>query len=477
MSKFWANKIHRFVNIHLESITNICNFNADKVVLNNKCYGRLTAFMDKKLNRLVLGLLWGDEGKAKIVDIFAGSANVIVRFQGGSNAGHTVVVDDKKFILHQIPAGILHSGKVCILGAGMVVDIPKLFEEIRELREAGVAVAERLFISSRAHIVTKLGKLLEGAIERSQNIGTTKRGIGTTYAEKVLRTGLRMGDLMEGKDYIAELLEKRYEDIASILLKVYNIEPPKLDDVIDPLFENIRVLRQMVKPVMPMLNDYIADGVGVLFEGAQGTMLDIDWGTYPYVTSSNTTIAGLAAGAGVNPRKIHQVIGVVKAFTTRVGEGPFPTEIEGALADEIRGTGENQWDEFGSTTGRPRRIGWLDVVALHHAVVLNGVDAIALTKLDALDGLSEVKLCRSYWSDGDITFDMPASVPQLRQARPIYDTFPGWKGPTRGKKRYKELPDGARQFVERLEELLEIPVLLISTGPARDETIIRRRKG
>ncbi len=427
--------------------------------------------MSRKPNRAVLGLLWGDEGKAKIIDLLGKYANMIVRFQGGANAGHTVMIKNTKTVLHQIPVGIMRENTTCILGAGMAIDLPGLFDEIKMLENSGIDLFDRLFISPRAHLVTPITRKIEEALESKNRIGTTLKGIGPTYSEKALRTGLRVGDLVRNRHF-KDLVKKQYDIHKPVIQKVYGLEMPSLDEVVDYVMIYRDQLKELVKPCLFLVNDALKDGTGVLFEGAQGSMLDIDWGTYPYVTSSNTTLGGIITGAGVDARKIDQVIGVVKTFTTRVGDGPFPTEMPPQQATDLRGSGENPWDEFGATTGRPRRIGWLDGVVLKHSITINGVDALALTKMDSLDGLPEIKVCHSYWMDGFITDSMPATITELAEARPIYETLPGWTENTRGITSFSELPENARNFVLYIEKMVRKPIILVSTGPNRSETIV-----
>ncbi|MFP4458958.1 MAG: adenylosuccinate synthase [Candidatus Zixiibacteriota bacterium] len=431
--------------------------------------------MTRKPNRAVLGLLWGDEGKAKIIDLLGKYANMIVRFQGGANAGHTVMVNDHKTVLHQIPCGILRKDTLCILGAGMVVNLKELFEEIAMLKQNGVDITDRLYMSPRTHIVTPLGKTIEKLMEKENKIGTTLRGIGPTYSEKALRTGFRAGDIVHNKDF-PDMLKKQYKRIKNMVNATDGIDMPEYSHVLESVYSYRKELAKLVRPCYNLVNEAMQKGIGVLFEGAQGSMLDIDWGTYPFVTSSNTTIGGLVSGAGVDPRMLDQVIGVTKVFTTRVGDGPFPTEMPEKQAKHLRGTGDKPWDEFGATTGRPRRIGWLDGIVLRYAVTINGVDALAVTKMDTLDGLDEIKICRSYWVDGEITEDFPATIKQLEMTRPIYDTLPGWTDETRGITKFSDLPENARKFVKHIEEITGIPVILVSTGPNRAETIVVHHK-
>ena len=427
--------------------------------------------MSRKPNRAVLGLLWGDEGKAKIIDLLGKYAEMIVRFQGGANAGHTVMIKDKKTVLHQIPVGIMHDNTICVLGAGMVIDLEGFFQEIKMLEESGINVRDRLFISPRAHLVSTITKKIEQGFEKKNPIGTTCKGIGPTYSEKALRTGLRIGDLVRNRHF-DDLVKKQYEIYQPILKEIYEIDLPPFAEVLSDLLKYRNKLKNIVKPCLTMVNNAVRDGDGVLFEGAQGSMLDIDWGTYPYVTSSNTTMGGIVSGSGIDPRKIDQVIGVIKTFTTRVGDGPFPTEMPQKQAALLRGTGENPWDEFGATTGRPRRIGWLDAVVIKHAITISGVDALAITKVDTLDGMEEIKICRSYWVDGFISDEMPPTVVEFAEARPIYDTLPGWSENTRGITKFSDLPENAQNFIKHIETLVEKPIMIVSTGPNRSETIV-----
>jgi len=396
---------------------------------------------------------------------------MIVRFQGGANAGHTVMIDNKKYVLHQVPVGILRDDMICVLGAGMVIDPQGLVNELKMLNDLGIDYRGRLFISSRAHIITPLCKIIEQFMEKNHKIGTTFKGIGSTYSEKALRTGLRAGDLIN--DNWIEFLRSRYNDLLPIVKDVYDMPMPTFEETIEPIISTRDNILPVIESVVPRIKAAMAQGVGVLFEGAQGTMLDIDWGTYPFVTSSNTTIGGVASGSGINPRKIDQVVGIIKAFTSRVGDGPFPTELPEEQAAPLRGTGSNPWDEYGSTTGRPRRIGWLDAVVLRFADDINGVDALAITKIDALDGIKELKVCRDYLLNGEILKTMPATVAELEKVEPIYDTLPGWSANTRGITNFDDLPQEAKAYIAHIEKLSGIPIKIISTGPNRSETIIR----
>ncbi|MCZ6633498.1 MAG: adenylosuccinate synthase [bacterium] len=420
--------------------------------------------------RIVLGAQWGDEGKAKIVDYLTADSDVVVRYQGGANAGHTIKADGLEFVFHLIPAGIVHSDKTCVIGNGVVLDPDALFEEIEDLESKGISVEGRLFISPNTHLVMPYHKRLEQANEEKIGdaaIGTTLRGIGPTYQDKINRsTGIRVGDLLD-----AEILPKKIRtnlrEKNEILQKIYGQEG--LDEV--PMIEQYMALGERLAPFITdtsvYLNEAIDAGKSVLFEGSQGTLLDIDHGSYPYVTSSNTTAGGACTGSGIGPTKIDEVIGVVKAYTTRVGNGPFPTELTGEMGDRIRDIGQ----EYGATTGRPRRCGWLDLVIVRMAVRINGLSSIAVTRLDILDELEELKICTHYLRDGKRVEHFPSDLKVLSECEPVYETLPGWQTPTDHIRTYADLPEKARNYLDRITELAKTPISIVSVGPDRDETI------
>ena len=424
-------------------------------------------------NLAVLGAQWGDEGKGKIVDLLSPAFAVVARSQGGHNAGHTVTVDGDEFILHLIPSGILHAGVTCIIGNGVVVDPAALFAEIDELHARGVDTTGRLLVSDRAHVILPYHRDIEAASEDrlgAQRIGTTSRGIGPSYEHKAGRYGVRIGDLADAGagGRLAALIEtnvaERNRTVAASALDWRGVWEEAAG-----VWER---LRPLVADTSRYLHDALEAGRPVLFEGAQGTMLDIDHGTYPYVTSSNATIGGVCTGLGVGPRAIDGVLGIVKAYTTRVGEGPFPTELDEPGAERLREWGR----EYGASTGRPRRCGWFDAVGVRYAVRVNGMTALAMTKLDVLDHLDELRICTGYRCAGRILTDPPATIAELASCEPVYETVPGWAGSGRaaGARDERDLPAAARAYLERLETLSGVPVAIISTGSDRGDTIVRR---
>ena len=419
------------------------------------------------MNIVVLGAQWGDEGKGKIVDLMTPHFSVVARYQGGHNAGHTVYVSGRKFVLHLIPSGILHEGVTCVIGNGVVIDPQALFAEIEELAGLGIEVGDRLLISEKAHLILPYHReldILSEARRAERKIGTTSRGIGPAYEDKIGRRGIRVCDLVDTKALADEVR-------ANVDARNQIIEESTLDwnAVFTELLAYGERMRRWTADTTLFLANAINDGQRVLFEGAQATMLDIDHGTYPYVTSSNASIGGVCTGLGVPPRAIHGVLGVVKAYTTRVGEGPLPTELFGELAERLRESGQ----EYGASTGRPRRCGWYDAVVARYAVRVNGLDALALTKLDVLDGLDELQICTGYRIDGRVVRDFPANL-AAGSYEAIYETMPGWTEPTRGAREFGELPAEAQNYIKRLEDVSGVACAIVSTGSDRDETIIRR---
>ena len=419
-------------------------------------------------NIAVLGTQWGDEGKGKIVDMLTPRFSVVARYQGGHNAGHTVYVEGRKFVLHLIPSGILHPGVMCVIGNGVVVDPQALFEEIDELAGLGIAVDGRLLISEKAHVILPYHReldLLSEARRGERKIGTTSRGIGPAYEDKIARRGVRICDVLGDRAALEQAIRDNVDARNRIIV----------DSTLEwrPLFEQLVADGERIRPwatdVSLFLADALQSGRGVLFEGAQATLLDIDHGTYPFVTSSNASVGGVCAGLGVPPRAIGGVLGVAKAYTTRVGEGPLPTELSGPLADHFRESGQ----EYGASTGRPRRCGWFDAVVVRYSARINGLDGLALTKLDVLDGLPEVQLCTGYRTSRGELSEFPADLRALVDAEPIYETMPGWSTPTKGATRIEQLPPEARRYIERLEAVSGVPCAVISTGSDRDETIVR----
>jgi adenylosuccinate synthase len=418
---------------------------------------------------IVIGTQWGDEGKGKIVDHLAEKADVVVRYQGGNNAGHTVVVDDKEFKLQLLPSGILYKDKTCVVGNGVVVDPAVMIKELRSMQEKGIETSD-LKVSNRAHLIMPYHRLLDEVEEDyrgEHKIGTTKRGIGPCYMDKNARSGIRMVDLMDEEEFSAKL-ERNLEAKNHLLQAVYGVEGFDFEKVRDEYLGYAQVLRPFVADTSVYINQALAAGKKVLFEGAQATLLDLDHGTYPYVTSSHPIAGGACIGAGIGPTKISKVIGVVKAYTTRVGEGPFPTELHDATGDLIR----NRGHEFGTVTGRPRRCGWLDAAVVRYAGQVSGLDYLAVTRLDILDGLETLKVCSGYKYDGRLLDEFPASLKVLGQVEPVYEEMPGWKEPISGVRAYADLPANARRYVERLSQIVGVPLGIVSVGPARDQTII-----
>jgi adenylosuccinate synthase len=419
------------------------------------------------MNLAVLGAQWGDEGKGKIVDLLTPRFDIVARYQGGHNAGHTVYVNGRKFVLRLIPSGILHSGIVCVIGNGVVVDPQALFAEVDELAGAGIHVDNRLFVSDKAHLILPYHRdldLLSEARRGERKIGTTSRGIGPAYEDKIARRGIRVGDLADPK-----ALEQNVRD--NVLARNRLVHDSTMDwkAVLERLLEFGARLLPMARDVSLMLAEAMRGGKAILFEGAQGTMLDIDHGTYPYVTSSNASIGGVCTGLGVGPRAIGAGMGVVKAYTTRVGEGPLPTELTGVMGDRLRDSG----NEYGAVTGRPRRCGWYDAVAVRYSVRINGLDALALTKLDVLDGLDRIEICTAYRCGSRTLSEFPSDVAQLAACQPVYESMPGWSAPTKGVRRFSDLPENARRYIARLEEISGVPAVIVSTGSERDDTIVR----
>ena len=418
-------------------------------------------------NIAVLGAQWGDEGKGKIVDMLTPHFSTVARYQGGHNAGHTVYVDGRKFVLHLIPSGILHAGVTCIIGNGVVVDPEALFKEVDELARLGVSVNGRLLVSEKAHVILPYHReldVLSEARRGERKIGTTSRGIGPAYEDKIGRRGIRVCDLLGDREALATEVRE------NVSARNRMIKDTTLDW--QPVFQQLLAHGERMKPwvadVSLVLHQTMSAGKAVMFEGAQATLLDIDHGTYPFVTSSNASVGGICTGLGVPPKAIGGVLGVAKAYTTRVGEGPLPTELSGELAERLRETGQ----EYGASTGRPRRCGWYDAVVVRYSARINGMDAIALTKLDVLDGLAEVRLCVGYKTAAGVVTEFPADLRLLADAEPVYETLPGWSTPTKGATRVEDLPAEARRYIKRLEEVSGVSCGLISTGSDRNETIV-----
>lgn len=418
---------------------------------------------------VVLGTQWGDEGKGKIIDVLAPSADYIVRYQGGNNAGHTVVVGNEKFVLHLLPSGIINSNGKCIIGSGVVVDIEVLLDEISKLESRGKKL-DNLFIDERAHIIMPYHISIDKAKEEAlgeNKIGTTQRGIGPCYNDKISRNGIRIGDLLDF-DRFKDKLEWNIREKNDILKK-YGYETFSFDDLVEKFERLAEKIKYRIIDSVFEINEAILSGKKVLFEGAQALMLDIDYGTYPYVTTSSPTAGGACVGAGVSPNKINRVLGVMKAYTTRVGEGPFPTELDNELGENIRKVG----NEYGATTGRPRRCGWLDLVIGKYATLINGLSDIVLTKLDVLTGLDIIKVGIAYDINGKIYQSYPGNLRKSQNVDVIYKEFPGWKEDISNIKRYDDLPENCKRYIEFIESYLETKISLISVGPERNQNIYR----
>lgn len=422
---------------------------------------------------ILIGAQWGDEGKGRVVDWLAADADVVARYAGGDNAGHTVAVEDEVFKLHLIPSGILHSGTVSVMGNGMVINPVSLVKEMDGLAEMGIEISpQRLLISSRAHIISPAHIVLDGVREKQRGtgaLGTTLRGIGPAYLDKTGRRGIRMGQMLDVEGF-ADALYAGIEEANSTLARdgfdTLNPEHASIS-----YLEAAQRLRPFIQDTALYLSQRLKEGARVLCEGAQGTLLDVDHGSYPFVTSSSPTAGGALTGLGFGPRHVERVVGVAKAFSTRVGGGPMPTELEGELANRLRGTGENFWDEYGTTTGRPRRCGWLDAVMLRYAAQINGFTELVMTKLDILSGFDELKIAVAYVIDGERRDFPPATIAELRRALPIYETLPGWQEDLTGMRRVEDLPEAARRYVQRVAELCEVPVHTVSVGPEREQLV------
>lgn len=422
---------------------------------------------------ILVGAQWGDEGKGRVADWLASQSDVVARFAGGDNAGHTVVVGASVFKLHLVPSGILHDQVVCVLGSGMVINPVNLLREIDELLAAGVQVTpERLIISTRAHIITPAHVALDSASEQARGagkIGTTLRGIGPAYLDKTGRSGIRAGQMLN-LEHFADALYAQIE-AANVRLTAQGLASLDPQAAAERYLDAARRLQPFLQDTTSYLNARLKAGARVLCEGAQGTMLDVDHGDYPFVTSSSPTAGGALTGLGIGPRCVERVVGVTKCFSTRVGSGPLPTELAGALADRLRGTGENFWDEYGTTTGRPRRCGWLDTVMLRYSAQVNGFDQMVLTKLDVLSGFEMLQIAAAYELDGARLTAMPSTVEELARVQPVYESLPGWSEDLTGIRRWSDLPDAARRYVERIADLCETPITTISVGPERSQLV------
>ena len=420
---------------------------------------------------VVVGTQWGDEGKGKITDFLSQNAEVVARYQGGNNAGHTIVFDDVTYKLHLIPSGIFFPEKICVLGNGMVIDPKAFVEEVKYLHDRNIST-DNLRVSNRAHVILpyhlKLDMLQEE--EKGANkIGTTKKGIGPAYMDKAARVGIRIADLLD-KEVFAEKLKQNLAEKNRLFEKVYEVEPLHFDDIFEEYYEYGQQMAKYVCDTSVVLNEALDEGRRVLFEGAQGVMLDIDQGTYPFVTSSNPVAGGVTIGSGVGPTKITSVVGVSKAYTTRVGDGPFITEINDEIGDRIREVGR----EYGTTTGRPRRVGWFDSVVVRHAKRVSGITDLSLNSLDVLTGIETLKICVAYKYNGEIIKEFPANLNILSKCEPVYEELPGWEEDITGVKSLHELPENARHYLERISQLTEIPLSIFSVGPDRSQTNVVR---
>ena len=421
---------------------------------------------------VVAGAQWGDEGKGKLVDYLAERAHIVARYQGGHNAGHTVVINSEKFILHLIPSGILHEGKLCVIGNGVVIDPACLIEEMDALISRGVEINDNLLISNNAHLIMPYHMALESASESRMGlkaIGTTGRGIGPAYVDKMARCGIRLMDILEPKLF-REKLKTSVEKANRLLSSLYGAPGFDAEEVFDKYSGYAARLKKYAGNAGEVIDRALRSGKNVLIEGAQGTLLDIDHGTYPYVTSSSASAGGACTGLGIGPTMIDKAIGVIKAYTTRVGGGPFPTELN----DETGRLLQQKGGEYGATTGRPRRCGWLDILTLTHSVRVNGFGGFALTKLDILDGLDKVKACTAYELDGKTIREFPADAATLERCRPVYEVLPGWKESTAGVRKWEDLPVNARKYIQWIEEKLGVPADMVSTGQRRDELIVKK---
>jgi len=422
---------------------------------------------------VIVGAQWGDEGKGKIVDVLTEKAACVARYQGGHNAGHTVVINNEKFVLHIIPSGILHKGKVCIIGNGVVVDPSALIDEVDGLKKRGIKVGENLLLSKNAHLIMPYHTAIEREQEKlkgSKKIGTTGKGIGPAYVDKAARVGLRAGELLF-PEIFKEKLKANVSGVNHLLKTLYNAPAFDAEALYKEYMGYAERLSAHIADTDIIINKMVDKNKNMLFEGAQGTLLDVDHGTYPYVTSSSSGAGGACTGLGVGPTKITGVIGVVKAYTTRVGEGPFPTEINDSLGEKIREKG----GEYGATTGRPRRCGWLDIVALRYSVRINGLSGIVLTKLDILDGLDTIKICNAYKYGGKIYKEFPKELNVLESCEPVYEEVFGWKESTSGIKKFERLPKAAQRYIRKIERMLNVEINIVSSGQKRDELIMLKK--
>ncbi|HRW58941.1 MAG TPA: adenylosuccinate synthase [Chlamydiales bacterium] len=423
----------------------------------------------------ILGMQWGDEGKGKMVDALSSEAQYIVRAQGGNNAGHTIKIEENEFKLHLVPSGILYSHTLCFIGGGCVIDPKVLLGEIQELKEKGIEIFSRLFISTNAHVIMPYHHLLDGAQEDLQKkgaIGTTKRGIGPCYSDKAKRIGIRIADLID-EEVFAKRLQNALEINNAELVKIYGKEALSFEKIFSEYQGYAKQLREYIADVEPMLHQAVKEDKKILFEGAQGALLDLTYGTYPYVTSSNTLSSGLSAGSGIAPNKLGIILGVMKAYSTRVGNGPFPTALSESEMNLFPSNEESR--EIGTTTGRLRQMGWFDAVLARYSCNINGVDSIALTKLDILDELEQIKVCVGYEINGHEHSYPPTNLLDWEKIKPIYKILPGWKSSTQDVQRYEDLPKNAQEYVTFLSDFMEAPISAVSVGPERNRTIMRQK--
>lgn len=416
--------------------------------------------------RVIIGAQWGDEGKGKVVDMFAEGVDVVARYQGGANAGHTIVVGDRKYVLHLIPSGILHDNVVCVIGNGVVIDPAALMEEIALLKSFGISIDDRLKISHKAHLIMPYHKLLDQLVERDQKIGTTGRGIGPSYIDKYNRSGIRIVDLLDRK-LLEEKLREGIRQKNEWFRKVYDAPELDVEKIVAEYLDFDRQMDEYITDTTSYINEAWRSGKKILAEGAQGALLDIDHGTYPFVTSSSPTSGGACTGLGLPPTAITDVTGIAKAYCTRVGAGPFPTELEDETGERLRAAGA----EFGATTGRPRRCGWLDLFALRYSAMINGITEIVLTKIDVLNDFDEIKICTGYELEGKPVKYFPSDCSTLERVQPVYRTMPGWKSELKSGSTFDDLPNETREYIGAIEEYLGIPVRYIGIGPGREEII------
>lgn len=423
---------------------------------------------------VVIGTQWGDEGKGKIVDLLSNEMDIVARYQGGANAGHTICWGDETFVLHLVPSGIFHDDVICVIGNGVVIDPVAVMEEIRMIRELGYNVDGRLLISHNAHLIMPYHKRIEEARERARDagaIGTTGRGIGPAYVDKFARTGIRVVDLLD-RDVLRVKLKEAIEEKNAILKGIYDADELDVEQIIEEYVEFDKLIDPYVTDTSQYLGQALKEGKRILAEGAQGSLLDVDFGTYPFVTSSHPTVGGCCTGLGVPPTEIRRVIGIVKAYCTRVGNGPFPTELLNDVGERLRRIG----DEFGATTGRPRRCGWLDLVALRYTSMINGLTELAITKLDVLTGFDEIQVCTAYRYDGKESARFPSEVQTLEKVVPVFETFPGWTEDLTFAGRFEELPEAARSYLSFISDFIGVPISMVSTGPKRDQIVINNRQ-